>query len=62
MTIRELFRVAVNGDTKAERRNAFRQLREIAARGNGQEATEAREALQDSARYAQKIKEENDGQ
>ncbi len=55
MTIKQLFEVAVNGETRAERRNAFRQLREIATRGSGEEAQEAREALAHSAQYLKRL-------
>ena len=55
MTIKQLFEVAVNGETRAERRNAFRQLREIAVHGDEPEATEAREALAHSAQYLKRL-------
>lgn len=53
--VQTLFHTAVNADSKAERRNAFKQLREIALRGTGEEQREAREALQHSARYAEHL-------
>lgn len=57
-SVQKLFEIAVSGSTRAERRNAFNQLRELSVRGDEPEASEAREALQDSAGYAQKIREE----
>jgi hypothetical protein len=53
MTVRELFDIAVEGKTKAVRRNAFRQLRELSQRGEPEVSREAAFALQHSAEYAQ---------
>lgn len=55
MTIQELFLIAVNADSKAERHNAFRQLREIATRGTGEEAEEPRYALEQSQQYLRRL-------
>ena len=57
-TIRELFLIAVHGESKAERRNAFCQLREISERGVGNEREEARFALGHSQEYLQQIEKE----
>jgi len=57
MTVQQLFRIAVGGETKDARRSAFRRLRELAVRGEGEQAEEAREALNDSAQYAKKLGE-----
>ncbi len=54
-TIQELFRIAIRGDTKAQRHNAFCQLREIATRGSGDEAEEARYALAHSDEYLKRL-------
>jgi len=53
--VQQLFCIAIEGDTKNERRSAFRELRQIAVRGEGEEAEEAREALHNSAQYAKKL-------
>ncbi len=53
--VEKLFEIAVNGSTKAERRNAFRQLREIAIHGDEPDATEARKALAYSAEYLKRL-------
>ena len=52
MTVRELFRTAVHGDTKDERREAFRELRRLSLYGEKEEMKEASFALTHSADYA----------
>jgi len=53
--VEQLFKLATTGQAKADRHSAFRQLRELALRGQGPEADEAREALEHSAEYQKKL-------
>ncbi len=52
MSIRELFRLAVDGETKDARRTAFRELRRLSLYGEKEEMAEASIALANSAKYA----------
>ncbi len=52
MTVKELFAVAIDADSKEQRRNAFRELRRLSLYGEQEEAQQARFALEHSGEYA----------
>jgi hypothetical protein len=55
MTIPQLFRVAIDGPTKVERRNGFRELRRLSLYGEREEMAEARDAIENSAAYLKQL-------